>query len=184
MKKLSSPRGIRASQAGMTLIEMLMVIGIGSLIVVGGFTLFGNTSEKNKATQMVRDYGTIKTAVNNVYAQQPNYQGINVATIAQSGAIPRNMLTGAARNGISSVYGAVTLAPAGGNMQWAATFTGTNMPKAVCSSFVSSIIKSVRQIDINGTTLTSASTPANINAACGLTAAGDLLGQNIVVTND
>ena len=176
-------------QAGMTLIEMLMVIGIGTLIIVGGFLLFGRASEQSKANQMIKDYSAIKSAVTSVYSQQPSYGDATsdiTMTIAQSGALPKSLLTltGGIPMGITSAYGTVTLNVADDPAQWKAKFAGTKMPKSVCNMFITGVLRTAKQIDVGTTQLSSTSSPADINSACGGASVGDIFGSDITVTSD
>lgn len=164
-------------QKGMTLIELLLVIGIGALFIAGSFMLFGNASDKDKARTMIQQYGSLQAAVHGIYSGAPNYSGLTSLGVAQSKALPPSMVS----NGTDITYpwGIITLAPVFSNTQWSATYPANTIPTAVCVQFASSILRSVRSVTIGGSSVTDAN---GIITACNANG-GETAGAIVVTSN-
>ncbi|WP_305910461.1 type 4 pilus major pilin (plasmid) [Methylomarinum sp. Ch1-1] len=161
-------------QLGMTLVELLLVIGIGSLIVVGGIALFGSASDKNKGTRLVRDFGVLTATASSMYANSPNYAGISNTVLINSRGLPTSMVSG---TNIVHPWGTISVAPASGNTQYTVTYS-SGIPSEICVSFVTSTINSVDGIKVDGTVVPPNNAVSIATSKCGSSTAGP-----IIVTN-
>lgn len=152
----------KASQAGMTLIEILVVIAIGTLIIVGGLALFGTASEKQRVSNEVRNLGTIISGINSLYSGSADYNGLSGAVIVQSGAIPSTMFVGSGASAeLVSPWGDITIAPDAANSNRSYTVTYEDVPAEACVGVIAGTLNSFEEITVDGTPVTNAGLAAS-----------------------
>lgn len=120
-------------QAGMTLIEAIVVITLGALAIGGALSLYNNASAGQHASQMVSDSSAIRASVKSLYANNGGYGvGSLNSVLINSNKVPTSMSVSGTTithqlNGTVTVTGATT------------TFTAafTNIPTDVCTNLLS-----------------------------------------------
>ena len=90
------PMNHRSREAGFTLLELLLVVGVGALLLIGGIATYRLVSEGNKAAETMRQVMMIRNEAQNV-AQGQGYTGIDTALTNANvlTATPRNAFGGA-----------------------------------------------------------------------------------------
>ena len=78
-------------QNGVTLLELLMVVGIAAVISVSALIFFKSTDESNKVAMEAKNVGTLASAIANMFAAQGSYDGLTNATLHGSNVLPDNM---------------------------------------------------------------------------------------------
>ncbi len=99
-------KALRRRQAGLTLVEVLLVLAIAAVAIVGGTVLFGQASDTQKTTQTMNDLNALAANVKTLFNTQADYGAANtnlVPSLAAADKIPANMRTGA--NLIQDQYG-------------------------------------------------------------------------------
>lgn len=164
MNKLQTLRG----QRGFTLLELLLVIGVGALLLIGGIATYRLVSDGNKATEAARLLLTIRQEAS-VMAQQ---QGGNYAGIAftSNPATPNSPLVfaGILRSGQRNPFnGDVNITPSGtGNVNLTVEFT--NVSQSACLKMLQAVNNpnEVVSIAVNGgTAFTSAAATIPVTIA-------------------
>lgn len=67
-------------QAGFSLLELLLVVGVGAVLILAGLSAYKLVSDNNAANQGVRQLQTLKTQVQQAFQGEPNY-GSATATL-------------------------------------------------------------------------------------------------------
>lgn len=75
-------------QKGLSLIEASMVLVLSAVVVAGVMVYYQSAQDNNKMEQTLSQTLSLVGGVNGLYAGQSNYNGLDTATVAQSGAIP------------------------------------------------------------------------------------------------
>ncbi|HEY1096800.1 MAG TPA: type 4 pilus major pilin [Alphaproteobacteria bacterium] len=70
----------RKSEAGFTLLELLLVVGVGALLLIGGIATYRLVSEGNKVTDTARMIMTIRNEAQNL-SQGQGYDGVQQALV-------------------------------------------------------------------------------------------------------
>lgn len=78
-------------QSGVTLLELLMVVGIAAVISVSALVFFKATDESNKVGMEAKNVGTLASGIANMFAAQGSYDGLANATLVGSNVLPDNM---------------------------------------------------------------------------------------------
>jgi type II secretory pathway pseudopilin PulG len=68
------------SEAGFTLLELLLVVGVGALLLIGGIATYRLVSEGNKVTDTTRMIMTIRNEAQNL-SQGQEYTGVDTALV-------------------------------------------------------------------------------------------------------
>jgi type II secretory pathway pseudopilin PulG len=77
MKPITS----RKTEAGFTLLELLLVVGVGALLLIGGIVTYRIVSEGNKAAETTRLIMTVRNEAQNL-AQGQGYEDVQAALVA------------------------------------------------------------------------------------------------------
>ena len=72
------PMNQRTNEAGFTLLELLLVVGVGALLLIGGIATYRLVSEGNKVTDTTRMVMTIRNEAQNL-SQGQGYTGVKSA---------------------------------------------------------------------------------------------------------
>ncbi|MDO8336490.1 MAG: type 4 pilus major pilin [Candidatus Saccharibacteria bacterium] len=142
-------------QAGLGIIELLIVIGIILGVLAFIFLLSGYASAIVNAYRGANSTLAHMTNIQTVYNGTPSYAGTSTAGIAKESIIDKKYLAGGAGT-ISNVFGGqVTVAPGttNGLANNTLLYTDGSVAKKACSFFVSSIADSVDTIDVAGTVI-------------------------------
>lgn len=124
----------RASrQAGMTLIEIIVVLAIGALIIGGALSLYSNASSSQSSNQMNSDLTAIRASVKSLFTAQGGYGTVSLnSVLINAQKVPTTMtISGATIN--HPLNGTVTVTGATTNF----TVTVTAIPTDVCVSLLS-----------------------------------------------
>jgi type II secretory pathway pseudopilin PulG len=70
----------KKNEAGFTLLELLLVVGVGALLLIGGIATYRLVSEGNKVTDTARLVMTIRNEAQNL-AQGQGYDGVQQALV-------------------------------------------------------------------------------------------------------
>lgn len=119
----------RASrQAGMTLIEIIVVLAIGALIIGGALSLYANASSSQSSNQLNSDLTAIRASVKSLYHTQGGYGTSSLnSLLINSKKVPTTMtITGTTIN--HALNGTITVTGATNNF----TMTVTSIPTDVC----------------------------------------------------
>lgn len=127
----------RRSQAGLTLVEVLLVLAIAAVAIVGGTVLFSAASETQKTNQTLSDLNALSAGVRTLFNTQPDYGAVAtdlVPLLANAGKIPANMRT--ATNTITDQFGGnVTVVSQGGSFD----VTMPGVPQAPCVTILNTL---------------------------------------------
>lgn len=84
-------------ESGFTLLELLLVVGVGALLIIGGIATYRVVVEGTRVNEATRLLSLIKSESIQLYQGQPNYANITVDQLEQIGAITsqRNPFGGA-----------------------------------------------------------------------------------------
>jgi prepilin-type N-terminal cleavage/methylation domain-containing protein len=77
---------------GYTLIELLLALGISAILVIMIFFVYIKVSNEKMVNAEITKINTIAAGVENLYAGQPSYKGINLESIIKAEIFPDNML--------------------------------------------------------------------------------------------
>ncbi len=70
-----------SSESGFTLLELLLVVGVGALLLIGGIATYRLVSEGNKVTDATRMIMTIRNEASNL-SQGQGYAGVRTSLVA------------------------------------------------------------------------------------------------------
>jgi len=174
-------KNLRSSQAGLTLIELLIVLVIAAGLLFGIFYLVSQANERAIVRDEVQSYNTMVNDARTSFRKQGNYLGLTPQVLIQLGLVPPTMVNGTAiRSGWNTP---VLVTPinlngtAGDGMEW-----NYNVPRVSCPNFVDGITNSAARIAIDGTVVKNV--PANlntVNVATVATACDAGVGGNIAI---
>lgn len=165
MKKLQLKKGL-------TLLELLMAVGIAALIAIVALTFFNQTSDATKVSNEVKNLGSLASGVNNAYASQRNYAGLNNTVILLTNAVP-DVMRGPTANDIAHGWlnTGVTIAPftdVSPDDQFTVTYAA--VPPGPCVDLATKTVASFDSLDVNGNPITAGNEVALATAACNLAA--------------
>lgn len=157
-------------ESGFTLLELLLVVGVGALLIIGGIATYRMVVEGTRVNDSVRILTTIKQEAQQLYQGQNNYgaAGADLTPILQNiKALPNSLL--------HPFNDAITVTVAGDNTHFEVDFA--NVPSSACNKLAKSMLEptDVEQISIGGAVIldnAALSDPATdfvglINPACG-----------------
>ncbi len=146
-------RGLDKARArGVTLLEMLVVIGVISVLIT--IATYGySTYIAAKGAQEARIIDTAAQCVRTLYANNATFVGLNATVAANNNCFPRPNVTGLGLStaSVNNNYGgAITVAPADSNVNF--QIVTTVLPADVCRALATSLVgASVIAVDDNGT---------------------------------
>lgn len=85
-----------------SLIEMLLVLGVLSILLLAAFVLYPQLRDSSQANKEASNLASIKAVINNMYLTQGNYQGLMTGLANQARAFPASMNEGNYGNVTSS----------------------------------------------------------------------------------
>lgn len=152
-KQFQQLQSLMRGQKGMTLIELIIVIGIGGLILLGVLAYYTTATARAENDREVRNVQSMLSEVRNLYIGRGTY-GTNDMTPAliTSRAIPESMLQTVDVGGTPTVQvrnswnGQVTVRGAGSEFR--VLYAG--VPSAACARLVPAVLAAFQGVRIGG----------------------------------
>ncbi|WP_052100959.1 type 4 pilus major pilin [Novilysobacter arseniciresistens] len=160
-----------SKQAGFSLVEILLVLGIIAILAIAAFVIFPQVQNANRANTEQSNLVAMSAGIKNLYAATRDYSSLTTAIANKAGIVPSTMNGGdsAAATITSSWSQAVSIGP-GAATAVSPTFaiTYTDMPAKVCAKLVPGMIQNFKSIHVPATSTAALSNdPAAVIAACG-----------------
>lgn len=147
------------SQAGATLVEIIMVVALIALITIGVLTYFNSANQSSKVEQTINNLTSLTSAIRNQYATQGDYSGITEAVVYNFANVPVMMKSGTAGQLIhpwSSATTAVTISTASPFDTFTMGLGG--LDSATCTDIASKIYRHFDAVAVGATAVTSVAT--------------------------
>jgi prepilin-type N-terminal cleavage/methylation domain-containing protein len=122
----------RRRQAGMTLIEVIVVLAIGALIIGGALSLYTSASASQSTNQFNAELAALRAATKSLYAGQGGYAVGSLNTVLINAKKVPTTMTVVSPVINHSMNGTVTVTGATTNF----TITATAIPTEVCVGVV------------------------------------------------
>jgi len=124
-------------ELGITLIETLLAIGVGSLLVIAAVSFYMETVGGGRTSQANQQVQGIVSGVHGLYASQSSYSTLTSDALQKGGVFPSDMLdrTTSPAGVFNPWRGTVAVAPAAGGSQF--TIALTQVPQDACVSMLS-----------------------------------------------
>lgn len=139
-------------QRGVTLMEVLAVMIIGLLMIIGAFTLYSTTQNKQREGDILTAMMTLQTNIRDLYYGKNSYEDITASTIVAAGAAP-STLVGSNGTSLVSPYDSasqVTITSGTGDAQFEILVPA--VPQDSCIS-LSTKRGSFNSVEANGTAI-------------------------------
>lgn len=173
MKTKLENKVMKDGQSGFSLLELLLVVGVGALLLLAGISTYRLVTSGNSVNDATRLLTTIKTETQRIYQGQAQYAGLDPTLLNNAGAFPSGVVDGA---GIPKHPwgGNIDIRPSGtaANDTFFIEFTG--IPEEACIKIGQAFDSSdtdFLQVDINGTTSVDPD-PGFVSAQCTAPATG------------
>jgi prepilin-type N-terminal cleavage/methylation domain-containing protein len=156
---------------GFTLIELMLVLGVMTIIATGVLMLARHVDTSRRVEQETARVQSIFSGLDSAYANAADFgTDLTVATAINNGALPASVLTGSRlldTNGHDIELSAVSL---NGVMGGGAKVTFQSMSSGVCTGVVTGLYSRMEQILVNGQTVKEKGSalldPKTVVAAC------------------
>lgn len=135
---------------GFSLLELLLVLGIVSALIVAAFIVYPKVQSSQRAEQEAKNISAIIAGVESLYAGKADYTGISEVVLINAKLIPANMLIGSGSmtqvyNSFKGIVAVVNASPKG----WGIVYD--NVPSAECSKISASLSSRISELYINNT---------------------------------
>ncbi|MGD1524395.1 type 4 pilus major pilin [Vibrio owensii] len=150
-------------QAGATLMELTMVVGIIAIISIAGISYYNMVNNGNKIKDEVNNLNSLSAAVRNMFNTQGNYTGLTNQVILKSSTFPDRMRIAGNGNHIkhSWLNDGVDVAPkSASSTDDRFTVTYKDVPQDACSDLVSNTYRHFISVKVGSTQVTGAATAA------------------------
>ena len=139
-------------ESGFTLLELLLVIGVGALLLIGGIATYRLVSDGNKATEATRLLLTIRQETQTMAQQQGgNYTGTTFDTADGTTATGPLIGSGTLRAGQRNPFnGNIVIAPIGTSSE-NVTVQFTGISQSGCSKLVQAVNNANEVVSITTT---------------------------------
>ena len=139
-------------QAGMTMMEIIAVMGIIVAVVVGALSLFTSVQSNNSAVTVLKDIVAIRTAVQQMYIGQGEYSGNNTQVNEQlyDAKTVLSSMTWQSNKTIRTSWDGTLKFSADGNKPQNFKITLTKVPVDICAQLVSSASNGWKSVQIGG----------------------------------
>lgn len=140
------------SQAGMTLTESLLVLGVGALVAVLAYGGYKMATSDVKVQSQVNGTVQLIGKIKQLYSSAANYNGLTTAVVVNSKIVPSDFKTvnTSGSEAINNAWGGtVAVAPANSDTQF--TLTISSVPQQGCIEFLSGIAGTALTLTKNGT---------------------------------
>jgi len=128
----------RRNQAGLTLVEVLLVLAIAAVAIVGGTILFSTASTNQRITQTVGHVSTLASGIRRMYSTQAQYTGVDEAFALQNDIVPTDMAVGT--TAIRNAFGGQVGIQASGTNDLNFAITFENVPNGACVELVQAFV--------------------------------------------
>lgn len=168
-KHFDSPWNHKLLTRGFTLIEMLLVLGILSILTVGsliGYHVYSQRQSELLATQDTRD---LALRLSSTYGQSGSFEGLTSANLIQGKMVPHNL--GVQGGTIKNSWGGTVDVQSADPDDLSYAITWSKVPAGACAQMVSHLSGDFSDISVNGvnvTNSTSAVEPGQIAKNCAL----------------
>ncbi len=88
--KTNFKQSLCRDESGFTLLELLLVVGVGALLLIGGISTYRLVSDNNKTTEAVRMLLTIKQETQALYQTRADYNGLDNDILTRLNVIPES----------------------------------------------------------------------------------------------
>lgn len=169
----------KRKQAGLTLVESMVALGISAVVILGALALFGSASSSQMSTQMTSDLSAIRSSVKSLYLSSGGYGSGNLNQVLVNGnKIPTTMsvTAGTPPTITHAMAGTLTIAGNGANF----TLTVTAIPTDVCMSLLAGT-NGWNSVTVgSGTAITSFPiSPATASTQCSVSATPTIVFQSV-----
>jgi prepilin-type N-terminal cleavage/methylation domain-containing protein len=155
----------RETEKGFSLLELLLVVGVGALLLLAGIGTYQLVTSGSTANNAVRLLATIKQQSQRAYQGQSAYDADMLPTLIAMQAFPSGVVSGAVAN--DPWGGAITVGAAANPTNFTVTFPA--VPSAACIQIGTAFTESDTDfvsLDIGGAAINPVTTAA-VAAACG-----------------
>lgn len=156
-------------QAGVTMVEALVWVGIASGVILGVLTMYSSYQEKKMVNDFVQNSTELSASIKSSFREvDRNYANLTSTAAIDAKAVPDKMIIGGSI--LNSWGGAVTLSSIDYNgTDDAFTIASAQIPQTECMRASEKLADVFLQYDINSTTVKSATVAPSssaITAAC------------------
>lgn len=81
------------NRKGFSILELLLVMGIVSALIVAAFIIFPKVDASVKSNRELKNLATIKANIDALYTGKSDYTGLNTISLAQSNVFPDDMIS-------------------------------------------------------------------------------------------
>lgn len=138
----------RRSPSGFSLVELLIVIGVISILIAGVFVFYPKVRLNKEVNLQVDNISFVVSTANDFFS------GRETTGLDRDSAITAQLATD---EQLTSPWGSISLAPVAGNQDWSMTYA--DVPSEACILLLSRVQNINRQITV-GTTVVKSSTVA------------------------
>jgi hypothetical protein len=183
-----TPRGLEgvpardgSDEAGRTLVEQLLILGIGGLLLAGSIVLGTQVYASLAGNSGTQQVGALMSNVKALYAGSAGYGTATLNDVLISaGEVPADMPSNLGAHSITNDWGGAVVVT-GANEAFTMSFAG--VPTAACTKLASmNLGAGVTALNINGNAVAAPVTPAAAATACNSAGQGAGGGNSIVWT--
>jgi type II secretory pathway pseudopilin PulG len=140
----------KTKAAGFSLIELLLVIGFIAGALVLAFVTYPKVQATNRANVEAQHITIFSGGIKNLYATAQNFATLTNTVLLQAKIVPDDLQV--ADPLITNIWGgAITVAPAAGNLSYTITYAG--VPRSECVKLGTSVSVNFLKLTIQGTTI-------------------------------
>ena len=158
----------RNKQAGLTLIELMIAMGIGIALVAVVIGVAASVRADNKASQLQTQILQISSQAQSL-SNGTSTTGITTAALINSGKIPASWIQ-AGESGTSTIrspYGfPIEIAGGSGADSNEIVISTTHVPNSACTTVSTNTRATFKRIEVGSATLNSQSNPGDVTTAC------------------
>lgn len=177
VKTQAKSNGKNHKQKGISLIEIMIGLGILSVVALGVYSVYGTVKTSSENQAELKNIQSITAKVRSMFAGRNNYTGLSESMVRNANGIPTAMVSGTNIYHSWNTDASVTIAPVVANPT---TFTITypGVPTANCIELVNTLQSSMQAISVGGTAVGTTVGTNDANTLCSVTDA-----PNIVFTS-
>lgn len=155
---------IALKQRGFTLIELGIVVVIGSILLAVALSIATTVLADNRANDELKEVPLIVTRIQKLYNNRANFTGLTTALAISQNSFPANRVTSTTT--VTNRWGGtITVAPATMvTASDAVTATYTNVPKSECLAVLPQLDSSMRTMTVGGTSTKADGVPTDLTA--------------------